>query len=111
MLRLLRTPVTRAPINRVPAVISSRVVARKLHPEVHSIKGDDFYLAPTFPDDFESPTMYRNNFGTSHWDEIHATLSEASVKADRGDVSFETVSEMGMEGMAPDEMVPKLDEM
>ncbi|PYI04781.1 hypothetical protein BO78DRAFT_319738 [Aspergillus sclerotiicarbonarius CBS 121057] len=61
-------------------------------PEVHSNKGEEFFITASFPDDFEAPSLVkkRDEQGQSlgHWDEFHATSSEVSVKADRGDINI-----------------------
>ncbi|RHZ63564.1 hypothetical protein CDV55_106730 [Aspergillus turcosus] len=62
---------------------------RAFHPpEFHSNKGEKFYIPPEYP---ESPALLKKKDSSGHerWEEIDSTVSEASVKADRGDVVFE----------------------
>ncbi|PLB46381.1 hypothetical protein P170DRAFT_438191 [Aspergillus steynii IBT 23096] len=88
---------------------------RPYHPEPISTKGEDFYVAATFPDDYESPTLIIKKAGGAppSWDELHATLSEASVKADRGDVEFRPLERRDeIERILwPDREEPKIDEL
>jgi hypothetical protein len=60
------------------------------HPEL-SNKGEKFYIPPQYPDNFEEPSLIKKKDSSGHerWEEIDSTVSEASVKADRGDVQFE----------------------
>ncbi|KKK12981.1 hypothetical protein P175DRAFT_0543480 [Aspergillus ochraceoroseus IBT 24754] len=77
----------RSTFKRTPRV-SSRILPRALyHPEIHTTKRDEFFITASYPDDFESPTLItkRSTSGTPEWDEINATLSEADIKADRGE--------------------------
>ncbi|KAA8651190.1 uncharacterized protein ATNIH1004_000068 [Aspergillus tanneri] len=90
------------------------IQARFLHPETASTKGEDFYVAATFPDDFEAPTLIiKKKGGAPSWDELHSTLSEASIKADRGEVDFRPLG--GRDEIErilwPDREDPKIDEM
>ncbi|KAH8422290.1 uncharacterized protein LDX57_000048 [Aspergillus melleus] len=89
---------------------------RPYHPEPISTKGEDFYVAATFPDDFESPTLIIKKKGGGpppSWDELHSTLSEASVKADRGEVEFKPLERRDdIERILwPDREEPKIDEL
>ncbi|GIJ92175.1 hypothetical protein Asppvi_011151 [Aspergillus pseudoviridinutans] len=55
------------------------------------IHGNVVYIPPQYPDNFELPPIIKEKDHKGHekWEEIDSTLSEASVKADRGDVQFE----------------------
>ncbi|KAH2305917.1 hypothetical protein KXW60_002962 [Aspergillus fumigatus] len=61
------------------------------NPELHSNKGEKFYIPAQYPDNFESPSLIKTKDSSGHkrWEEVDSTVSEASVKADRGDVQFE----------------------
>ncbi|KAE8153678.1 hypothetical protein BDV25DRAFT_148938 [Aspergillus avenaceus] len=77
-------------------------------------KRQEFFIAASFPDDFEAPVVSeKRGVATPSWDEIHATMSEAMVKADRGDVQFRMASsrEELERLLQPDRMDPKMDEM
>ncbi|GKZ32414.1 hypothetical protein AbraIFM66950_001780 [Aspergillus brasiliensis] len=94
-------------------------------PEIHSNKGEDFFIPPSYPDDFESaPSLVNkrdeNTTTAAHWDELHATSSETSVKADRGDINIQqqqqkqrttSSSSKDYDKNMQDEEPPKLDEM
>ncbi|GAQ02940.1 uncharacterized isochorismatase family protein HVO_2328 [Aspergillus lentulus] len=62
---------------------------------VESLRGEFaevmIYIPPQYPDNFESPPLIKKKDSSGHerWEEIDSTVSEASVKADRGDVQFE----------------------
>ncbi|KAJ5340413.1 hypothetical protein N7541_009537 [Penicillium brevicompactum] len=71
------------------------------------------YVAPSFPDDFESsplapygPTIAKQ---MPKWDESRATLSEAEIKADRDDVKLN--AEPRNKTPTMEEKEPELDEM
>ncbi|KAF4211542.1 hypothetical protein CNMCM5878_002490 [Aspergillus fumigatiaffinis] len=51
----------------------------------------EIYIPPQYPDNFEEPSLIKKKDSSGHerWEEIDSTVSEASVKADRGDVQFE----------------------
>ncbi|KAE8137420.1 hypothetical protein BDV38DRAFT_246756 [Aspergillus pseudotamarii] len=92
----------------------TRAYQIQAHPEAYSSKNQEFFIAASFPDDFESPTLSeKRGVPTSSWDELHATLSEAAVKADRGEVKMQQLtSREELERMLqPDKMDPKIDEM
>ncbi|GFF58813.1 hypothetical protein IFM61606_06991 [Aspergillus udagawae] len=84
-------------------------------PEYHSNKGDKFYIPPQFPDNFELPSVIKEKDSKGHerWEEVDSTLSEASVKADRGDVQFEVKQkEMKSKKKQPDlEPEPNFNDM
>ncbi|RHZ57384.1 uncharacterized protein CDV56_100215 [Aspergillus thermomutatus] len=77
---------------RTPLRFRPLPLLRAYHsPELHSNKGEKFYIPAQYPDNFESPSLIKTKDSNGHerWEEIDATLSEVSVKADRGDVQFE----------------------
>ncbi|PWY67900.1 hypothetical protein BO70DRAFT_366197 [Aspergillus heteromorphus CBS 117.55] len=87
-------------------------------PEVHSTKDEDFFIAASFPDDFEKPpslVKHNQKESSGHWDELHATWSEVSVKADRGDINIQ--QQKTKKGHLDDtfqpesDLEPKIDEM
>ncbi|OGM48226.1 hypothetical protein ABOM_002160 [Aspergillus bombycis] len=110
---MLRTSIVRTrPLLRVPTL--TRAYQIQPHPEAYSSKNQEFFIAASFPDDFESPTLTeKRGVATPAWDELHATLSEAAVKADRGEVKMQQLtSREELERMLqPDKMDPKIDEM
>ncbi|KAL5363316.1 hypothetical protein BJX96DRAFT_177958 [Aspergillus floccosus] len=110
-LSLLRTALIRPTCLRTQHLLGRACYS----PEVRSNKGEDFFIAASFPDDFEAPTLIKKSeMGTPTWDEIHATLSEASVKADRGEVKFQPPRSQRQDienFILPDKMDPKIDEM
>ncbi|GAB1218079.1 hypothetical protein ATERTT37_007325 [Aspergillus terreus] len=69
----------------------------------------------SFPDDFEAPTLIeKRDVSPATWDELHATLSEASVKADRGEVKAQppkTPRQDIEKFLQPDTLDPKIDEI
>ncbi|KAB8231328.1 uncharacterized protein BDW43DRAFT_282785 [Aspergillus alliaceus] len=92
----------------------TRTYQIQAHPEAYSSKNQEFFIAASFPDDFESPTLTeKRGVPTSSWDEMHATLSEASVKADRGEIQMQqfTSREELEKMLQPENMDPKIDEM
>ncbi|KAE8352216.1 hypothetical protein BDV28DRAFT_161909 [Aspergillus coremiiformis] len=108
-LALLRTTLRR-PL--LPAL--TRTYQIQAHPEAYTSKNQEFFIAASFPDDFESPTLTeKRGVPTPSWDEMHATLSEAVVKADRGEIKMQQLtSREELERMLqPENMDPKIDEM
>ncbi|KAE8315226.1 hypothetical protein BDV41DRAFT_531468 [Aspergillus transmontanensis] len=100
------------PLLRTSAL--TRTYQIQAHPEAYSSKNQEFFIAASFPDDFESPTLSeKRGVPTPSWDELHATLSEAAVKADRGEVKMQQLtSREELERMLqPDKLDPKIDEM
>ncbi|GCB25984.1 hypothetical protein AAWM_08869 [Aspergillus awamori] len=90
-------------------------------PEVHSNKGEEFFIPPSYPDNLEdSPSLVQKRDESAqnpaHWDEIHATSSEISVKADRGDINIQQQQKQqrvtrDLDNNLGEEEPPKLDEM
>ncbi|KAL4891464.1 hypothetical protein BDV59DRAFT_203383 [Aspergillus ambiguus] len=114
----MSSALTRSSLVRPTYLRTFRLLGRACYfqpPEVHGTKGEDFFIAASFPDDFESPTLIKKRgTGTPTWDEIHATISEASVKADRGDVRFQPSRSPRQDlekFIQPDRLEPKMDEM
>ncbi|KAF7597199.1 hypothetical protein BBP40_009539 [Aspergillus hancockii] len=112
---LLRTSIVRSrPMLRTCTLARGRTLQVQSHPEAFTPKNQEFYVAASFPDDFELPSLTeQRDVPTGVWDEMHATLSEAAVKADRGEIKMQQLtSREELEKMLqPDTMDPKIDEM
>ncbi|GES62041.1 hypothetical protein ATETN484_0007002200 [Aspergillus terreus] len=112
-LSLLRSALLRPTCLRTQHMLGRACYSRP--PEVHSNKGDDFFIMASFPDDFEAPTLIeKRDVSPATWDEIHATLSEAAVKADRGEVKAQpppTPRQDIEKFLQPDTLDPKIDEI
>ncbi|CAI7620926.1 unnamed protein product [Penicillium pancosmium] len=73
-------------------------------------------VAASFPDDFESSLLASDlpeeSKSMARWEEALATLSEAAVKADRGDIRFNMQSRVKKtETPSMENREPELDEM
>ncbi|GFF23709.1 hypothetical protein IFM46972_00765 [Aspergillus udagawae] len=90
----------------------SLLTASSVSPLIH---GNVVYIPPQFPDNFELPSVIKEKDSKGHerWEEVDSTLSEASVKADRGDVQFEVKQkEMKSKKKQPDlEPEPNFNDM
>ncbi|OJZ89972.1 hypothetical protein ASPFODRAFT_183588 [Aspergillus luchuensis CBS 106.47] len=87
-------------------------------PDVHSTKGEEFFIPPSYPDNLEdTPSLVKKpEKDMGHWEEIHATSSETSVKADRGDINIQQQKQQrtttrDLDKDLGEEEPPKLDEM
>ncbi|RAL07041.1 uncharacterized protein BO97DRAFT_447169 [Aspergillus homomorphus CBS 101889] len=91
-------------------------LTRPYRKEVHSNKGEELFIPPSYPDDLEPPKIiHKKETKESVWDELQATMSESSVKADRGDIKIEQ-SKSGTKGAKSDGAFaereePRIDEM
>ncbi|PYH47136.1 uncharacterized protein BP01DRAFT_354921 [Aspergillus saccharolyticus JOP 1030-1] len=81
--------------------------------EVHSNKGEEMFIPPSYPDDLEPPKLiYKKETKESIWDELQATMSETSVKADRGDIQFAPKKPaVKTDGAFAEREEPRIDEM
>ncbi|KAB8068814.1 hypothetical protein BDV29DRAFT_162057 [Aspergillus leporis] len=113
--KFLRTSMIRSrPMLRTSTLTRARTLQIQSHPEAYTSKNQEFFIAASFPDDFELPTLTeKRGVPTAQWDELHATLSEASVKADRGEIKMQqlTSREELEKLLQPETMDPKIDEM
>ncbi|GAA86852.1 hypothetical protein AKAW_04966 [Aspergillus luchuensis IFO 4308] len=97
-------------------------------PDVHSTKGEEFFIPPSYPDNLEdTPSLVKKpEKDMGHWEEIHATSSETSVRsisplpfirqADRGDIDIQQQKQQrtttrDLDKDLGEEEPPKLDEM
>ncbi|KAJ5382324.1 hypothetical protein N7517_000235 [Penicillium concentricum] len=101
------------PLSVVKISPISRVCYHNI-PQSSSTNGTPpIYFAPSFPDDFASSSFVldgRKKANEAHkWDEKQATLSEAAVKADRGDIKVNEQPQTKTSTMENRE--PELDEM
>ncbi|KAE8372102.1 hypothetical protein BDV26DRAFT_298157 [Aspergillus bertholletiae] len=110
---MLRTSLVRTrPLLRTTTL--TRAYQLQSNPEAYSSKNQQFFITASFPDDAEAPMLTeKRGVATPTWDEPHATLSEAMVKADRGEVKMQQLtSREELERMLqPDKLDPKIDEM
>ncbi|PYH95706.1 hypothetical protein BO71DRAFT_397802 [Aspergillus ellipticus CBS 707.79] len=83
-------------------------------PEVHSSKDEEFFITSAYPDGFEPPSLVKKHH-EGEWEEIHATMSEVSVKADRGDINIQQQQQKKThldDTFQPEsDLEPKIDEM
>ncbi|RAH69410.1 uncharacterized protein BO66DRAFT_392393 [Aspergillus aculeatinus CBS 121060] len=92
-------------------------LTRPYHKELHSNKGEEMFIPPSYPDDIEPPKLiHKKETKESMWDELQATMSETSVKADRGDIKFEPKkagqkTAAKSDGAFPEREEPRIDEM
>jgi hypothetical protein len=69
-----------------PVVLRPAYSARVCYyhpPDVHSTKGEEFFIPPSYPDNLEdTPSLVKKpEKDMGHWEEIHATSSETSVRS------------------------------
>ncbi|OJJ45095.1 hypothetical protein ASPZODRAFT_18005 [Penicilliopsis zonata CBS 506.65] len=89
---------------------------RALHKESHSpsTKGSELFVASTFPDNFDAPEFISERQKDAQtvrmgkWEEMNASTSEASIKADRGEIQEATPAKKKDVIL---EEAPRLDEM